>query len=267
MRANRGSSGPVIRDTQRRTSPASIGAPAASMASMSTQSFGRSKTALQTTRWSAASTGIVVSANGHRPGGVAGRVVERVVAEEQVDRVAVPPQPDLPVALERVGGRVAGDAERPELLDHAGRVGHRHEHVEVDVDRGPGLGVVRQRERATERVRDLGERAIDRDDLLGERRRGHADRSRGNASAPARAGAGSRPRGAGRRRAARRARRRRPAAGRSVVAPDADARARARRPRRAPAGAASRCSGPGGRARTRRSPAGWCRRGAPARPG
>ncbi len=177
MREKRGSSGPAIRATQRRTSAPSIGAAAASIASMSTQSLGRSNTTLHTTRCSAPSTGIEVRRERHHAGGVAHRIVERVVAEEEVDRVPVPPEPDLTVAFEHVDGRVAGDTERTQPIDHLDRIRGGDEHVQVDVDRGARFRVVRQREGAAERVRHLGEGAVDRDDLLGQRR--HVETRRG----------------------------------------------------------------------------------------
>ena len=59
------------------------------------------------------------------------------------------------------------------------------EHVDVDVDGGAGFGVVRESERAAERVRDAAvlQRNVERDDFVGERwflhcrRRGTGNRS------------------------------------------------------------------------------------------
>ena len=57
-----------------------------------------------------------------------------------------------------------------------------HEHVEVDVDRRPRFGVVGQRQRAAERVRNGRQRALEGHDALRERPPRHVETSRGAVS-------------------------------------------------------------------------------------
>ena len=96
---------------------------------MSTQSFGRSKTTLHTTRCSGERIGIDDSANGTVRRAAAGRVVERVVREEEVDRGLVPhhaapgrrARPTRPPAGRRRRRRARARARRPRDSGRRGR--------------------------------------------------------------------------------------------------------------------------------------------------
>ena len=70
-----------------------MSAPAASIASMSTQSRGRMKITLQTTRWSAARIGMVASPKGTASPVAAAAPWKSGVGEEEVDRCRVPDAP------------------------------------------------------------------------------------------------------------------------------------------------------------------------------
>ena len=121
--------------------------------STSSQSFGRSKTALHTIKCSGARTGRRCLAERHGTDGAAHRRVDIVVGEEEVERGAAPRQRHWPSrSSARLIDRV--DAERSERCVDGGVLRGRDEHVEVDVDRGAWLGVVGQRQRAAEGVPD-----------------------------------------------------------------------------------------------------------------
>ena len=119
---------------------------------MSSQSFGRSNIALQTVRCSGARIGIVVPANGTRRSSPRHLRVERVVGEEEVDGVAVPPESDLAVALECLLVDLDIDTERAQRIADLLPALGGDEDVDIHVDGRARLRVVGERERAADRV-------------------------------------------------------------------------------------------------------------------
>ena len=119
--------------------------------------------------------------------------------DEHVDRGLAPPEPHLAVALdERCGRRRDHATPSGSAASSSGGARAVDEHVDVDVDGAPRpLRAPRERERAAERVRDVGvvERGVDGDDLVDQRR--HVSRSvRSGTSAACREGDRASARGA-----------------------------------------------------------------------
>jgi hypothetical protein len=108
-------------------------------------------------------------------------VVEGVVREEQIDRCRLPHHAGLAVGADLIGdgGIVGRGAERDERSGDRRELVRRDEDIEVDVDGGARLRVVRERERAAERMRDRRERLVECNDAFGERERSHDETSRG----------------------------------------------------------------------------------------
>ncbi len=98
-------------------------------------------------------------------------VVERVIGEEEVDRIVPPPEADLAIAHK---GRVVGrdvDADllqrRPDIRPAIGG----DKDVDIDVRGGTWLRVVDEGEGPPDRVGHFGhgQRSVDRDYLVGQR--------------------------------------------------------------------------------------------------
>ena len=128
----------------------------ASTCSMSSQSLGRSNTALHTTRCSGARIGIVSGPNG--PTACPRASPRGARRRRRTGRSACDPIGTGPVrhGRHRAGERGRVDTEGAERGGDVVGVIDGDEDVHVDVDRGARLGVVRERERATECVRDTG---------------------------------------------------------------------------------------------------------------
>jgi hypothetical protein len=126
-------------------------APASTTVAMSTQSFGRSNSALNSTSSTGPQHSDLPSGERH-VAAAAGRLrVQRRVVEEQVDRCVVPPQPDLSLPGDDVGGARRHRDARRQRRQHRPGLGGGDEGVHIDV---PGtarvLRAVRQRDRSAE---------------------------------------------------------------------------------------------------------------------
>ena len=173
QRFRRGSSRPTIRSSHCSMSATSRSSVASSICSMSIQSLGRSNIALQTARCSGDRKEGSRRAKGSRLTPLRHLLVDRVVGEEEVDRVLPHQSRHCPSRRRAAESSFVGvDAERNECIDDLLPALGRDEHVEVDVDRRPRLGVVGEGQRPSDRVGDLRTRRrfVDRDDLVGERR-------------------------------------------------------------------------------------------------
>src|SRR5213078_4253193 len=101
------------------------------------------------------------------PGGI---VVERLVAEEEVDRCVVPPKANLAVARDRCRGFLIARDGIWQGGECGRGFGGRHEHVDVDVAGSAWLErPVGEGDRAAERMRKSGtlETRVELEQLLG----------------------------------------------------------------------------------------------------
>src|SRR5688572_21847059 len=86
---------------------------------------------------------------------VAGTLAMEVVdVEEEIDRRLVPPEPNLPVALDCPSICARDEYARRERLEDVGHTRGREEDVQVDITRSARLlRAVRERDGAAERMR------------------------------------------------------------------------------------------------------------------
>jgi len=104
----------------------------------------------------------------HAPGSCGG-LMERVVGEEEIDGGVSPHHARLTISLNEPG-RFLGerDAQAGERAADLREPLDRDEDVQVDVDCRPRFGVVGQRQRSAEGVRNRGERPFQLEDSLRE---------------------------------------------------------------------------------------------------